>query len=52
MWQRRLFANVRELMVPAAAREALGTNFLSVKRIVDWLLRARWPLRRGPDGGP
>jgi penicillin amidase len=37
MWQRRLFANVRELMVPAAAREALGANFLSVKRIIDWL---------------
>ena len=37
MWQRRLFANVRELMMPAAAREALGQNFVSVKRIIDWL---------------
>jgi penicillin amidase len=37
MWQRRLLANVRDVIVPAAAREALGQNFLSVKRIVDWL---------------
>lgn len=37
MWQRRLLANVRDVMVPAAAREALGANVLSTKRVVDWL---------------
>lgn len=37
MWQRRVFANVREVMVPAAAREVLGANALSVKRMIDWL---------------
>ena len=37
MWQRRLSANVREVMIPVAAREALGQNFLSLKRVIDWL---------------
>jgi penicillin G amidase len=37
MYQRRLLANVRDVMVPAAARPALGANFLSTKRIIDWL---------------
>ncbi len=37
MWQRRLMANVREVMVPAAAREILGANALSTKRVIDWL---------------
>lgn len=37
MWQRRVFANVRAVMVPAAAREVLGANALSVKRMIDWL---------------
>jgi len=37
MFQRRLLANVRDVMIPAAARQALGANFLSTKRIIDWL---------------
>jgi penicillin amidase len=37
MWQRRLMANVREVMVPAPAREILGSNALSTKRVIDWL---------------
>jgi penicillin amidase len=37
MWQRRLLANVREVMVPAAARNVLGPGFLSTKRVIDWL---------------
>jgi penicillin amidase len=37
MWQRRVLANVRDVMVPAAARDALGTNVLSLKRVIDWL---------------
>lgn len=37
MWQRRLLANVREVMVPVAAREALGQGVLSTKRAIDWL---------------
>jgi penicillin amidase len=37
MWQRRLLANVRDVMVPAAAREVLGQGVLSTKRVIDWL---------------
>jgi len=37
MWQRRLMANMREVMVPAPAREILGNNALSTKRVIDWL---------------
>ena len=37
MFQRRLLANVRDVMIPSAARQALGANFLSTKRIIDWL---------------
>jgi penicillin G amidase len=37
MWLRRLMANMREVMVPAAAREILGNNALSTKRVIDWL---------------
>jgi penicillin G amidase len=37
MWQRRLLANVREVMVPAPAREVLGQGILSTKRVIDWL---------------
>jgi penicillin amidase len=47
MWQRRLLANVREVIIPAAAREALGQSFLSVKRIIDWLYAPDG--RFGPD---
>jgi len=35
MWQRRLLTNVREVMVPSAAR-AVGTG-ISTKRVIDWL---------------
>jgi penicillin amidase len=37
MFQRRVLANARELLVPAAARQVLGANFLATKRIIDWL---------------
>ena len=37
MWQRRLLANTRAVVVPAAAREAGGQNFGSTKRLIDWL---------------
>ena len=37
MWQRRLLANTRQVVVPAAAREAGGQNLGSTKRLIDWL---------------
>ncbi len=37
MWQRRLLANTRQVVVPAAAREAAGQNLGSTKRLIDWL---------------
>ena len=40
MWQRRVLANARALLVPAAARDA-GLNG-STKRVIDWL--------HSPDG--
>jgi penicillin amidase len=37
MFQRRLLANVRDRLVPAAARGAAGAVTLSLKRVIDWL---------------
>ena len=37
MWQRRMFANTREVVIPAAARDAVGQGLGSTKRIIDWL---------------
>jgi len=37
MWQRRLLANLRELMVPEGARAVLGQGAISLKRAIDWL---------------
>lgn len=42
MWFRRLMANARDVLVPAAARAEIGTGFLSTKRTIDWL--------HAPDG--
>ena len=42
MWQRRLLANTREVVIPASLRRAVGGNFGSTKRIIDWL--------QSPDG--
>ena len=42
MWQRRLFANTRDVVIPAALRKALGGNFGSTKKLIDWL--------QSPDG--
>jgi penicillin amidase len=42
MWQRRILANAREAVVPAAAREAVGLNLVPTKRLIDWL--------HAPDG--
>ena len=41
MWQRRLFANTRERVVPPAVR-ASANNLVTAKRIIDWL--------HAPDG--
>ena len=37
MFQRRLLANVRDRLVPAAARGAVGAGAISLKRVIDWL---------------
>jgi penicillin amidase len=42
MYQRRLLANTREVVVPASIRKVLGNNFGSTKRMIDWL--------QAPDG--
>ncbi len=42
MWQRRLLANTREVVVAASIRKAVGANFGSTKRMIDFLL--------APDG--
>ena len=42
MWQRRLLANTRAVVVPAAAIDAVGANLVSTKRVIDWL--------HAPDG--
>jgi penicillin amidase len=40
MWQRRLLTNIRELLVPAAARQVFGN--ISMKKVIDWM--------HAPDG--
>ncbi len=42
MWQRRLLANTREAVIPAALRKAVGANFGSTRKMIDWL--------QSPDG--
>ena len=42
MWQRRLLANARDVVVPAEAIKAVGANLVSTKRVIDWL--------HAPDG--
>ena len=42
MWQRRLFANAREVVVPAPIAKAVGVNIISTKRLIDFL--------QSPDG--
>jgi penicillin amidase len=41
MWNRRLMANAREVIVPAALRKA-GTNIVGTKKVIDFL--------QSPDG--
>jgi penicillin amidase len=40
MWQRRLLANVRDVVVPAEARQVFGN--ISMKKVIDWM--------HAPDG--
>ena len=42
MWNRRLMANTREVVVPEAIRKAVGAGFAGTKKIIDWL--------QSPDG--
>jgi penicillin G amidase len=42
MWYRRLMANARQIVVPEPLRRAIGVNFVSTKRLIDWL--------HAPDG--
>lgn len=42
MWQRRVLANTREMVIPAAIRKVAGAGFGSTKKLIDDLL--------SPDG--
>ncbi len=42
MWQRRLLANAREVVVPAPIAKAVGVNIVSTRKVIDRLL--------SPDG--
>ena len=42
MWNRRLLANTREVVVPASIRKAVGANFAGTRKIIDLL--------QSPDG--
>ena len=42
MWNRRLMANAREAIVPAALRKSVGANIVGTKRVIDFL--------QSPDG--
>lgn len=47
MYQRRLLANVRDKLVPAEARDAVGPGLISMKRVIDWMYSPDG--RLGPD---
>lgn len=51
MWQRRLLAAVRDLMVPRAAQAVLGTGAISTKRAIDWLYAPDGRFGSDPTGG-
>jgi penicillin amidase len=42
MWNRRLMANTREVVVPGSIRKSVGANFAGTRKIIDWL--------QSPDG--
>jgi penicillin G amidase len=42
MWQRRLFTNAREALVPPAIAKAAGINIVGTRKLIDWL--------QSPDG--
>jgi penicillin amidase len=42
MWQRRLLANTRDVLVPAALRKAVGNGWVSTRKLIDAL--------HSPDG--
>ena len=48
MWQRRLFANTRERVVPPAVRASVGVTWSRRKRIDRLAARPRRPIRRAP----
>ncbi len=49
MWQRRLLANTREAVVPAAIRKDVGANFVSTQEGDRLAACTGRPLRRGSD---
>lgn len=42
MWQRRLLANARDTIVPAALRKTVGANIVGTRKVIDFL--------QSPDG--
>jgi penicillin amidase len=51
MWYRRLLANTRDTVVPAALRSVMGVNFGSTKRLIDWLHAPDGRFGANPIGG-
>ncbi len=51
MWQRRLLANAREVVVPAPIAKAVGVNIASTKKVIDWLLSPDGRLGADPIAG-
>ena len=42
MWNRRLMANTREVVVPESIRKTVGANLVGTRKVIDWL--------QSPDG--
>lgn len=51
MWFRRVLANSRETVVPDALRKTIGVNFVSTKRLLDWLQSPDGRFGADPVGG-
>ncbi len=51
MWFRRVLANTRDVVVPPVLRTAMGGNFVSTRRLIDWLHSPDGRFGADPIGG-
>jgi penicillin amidase len=51
LWFRRVLANTRDVVVPPALRTAIGANFVSTRRLLDWLHSPDGRFGADPIGG-